>query len=163
MRESEAEIALRPVGLLGPAANLKELNLICWGLFLILVLLPVGVTAIAQKHMPDADFVAFYGLGRILNEHPAQELYNFELQKKICNEVHPLKTGTYSPFVHPPFVAIFFRPFARLPYHLAYLIWVGISLLLYTAGLGIACAQYFPRHLLHQSLIFCLALSYYPF
>ena len=150
-------------GLLGPALNLKELNLICWGLFLIGVFLPMAVVAIGRNQVPDADFAGFYSLGRILNEHPAQELYNFALQKKICTEVHALQAGSYSPLPHPPFVGVLFRPFAQLAYPSAYLLWISISLALYLAGLAIVSVQFFPQDPLLRSLIFCLALAYYPF
>jgi hypothetical protein len=133
-------------------------------MFLVGLVLPIAlITATHQQATPDPDFVYFYSLGRTLNEHPPEQLYNYELQKKVCAEIHPLKSGMYGPNPYPPFLAILFRPFARLAFPTAYRLWMSISLLLYLAGLGIISAQYFPAEPLKQSLLCCFALSFYPF
>jgi hypothetical protein len=111
----------------------------------------------------DADFVNFYAMGRILNEHPSPELYDARLQKQIRNLVHPLRTGAYAPIPYPPFVGMLFQPFAGLPYVTAYRLWLSISLALYLAALAMMSARLFPGDALRLSLIFCLALSFSPF
>jgi hypothetical protein len=152
-----------PKRILGPAPNLRELNFICWGLFLVGLVVPLCVVAISQKQAPDADFVYFYAMGRILNDHPAQALYDYDLEKRVCTEIHPLKDGQYGPIPYPPFVGILFRPFALLPFLAAYASWLAISLALYLAGLALVSARFFPEDPLRRSLIFCFALSCYPF
>ena len=77
-------------------------------------------------------------------------------------EVHP-RSGAYGPLPYPPFVGLFFRPFALLPYWVAYLVWVVISLTLYVSGLTLALAQFFPVEPLRRSLVVCLAFSYAHF
>jgi hypothetical protein len=149
--------------MLGPALSLKELNFICWGLFLAALTLPLGFVMSTQKQTPDADFVYFYAMGRLLNEYPAERVYDYALQQKVCTEIHPLQTGKYGPIPYPPFVGTFFRPFARIPYRAAYAVWLCISLLLYLAGLAIISRRYFRDDPLRRSLIFCFALSFYPF
>jgi len=33
------------------------------------------------------EFVYFYSMGRLFNEYPASQIYNYELQKEVCTEV----------------------------------------------------------------------------
>jgi hypothetical protein len=156
--------------MLGPGLTLRELNLICWGLFFAFLVVPFCVVAIAHSRNgsplaknPEVDFVYLYGMGRILNQYPPDKLYNFEVERKVFAEIHPLKTGAYGPIAYAPYIGILFRPFARLSLSSAYLLWVSISFLLYVAGLGLLCARYVPHDRLRQSLVFCFALSFYPF
>jgi hypothetical protein len=102
-------------------------------------------------------------MGRILNEHPPDKLYDADLQTRIRTEVHPLRTGAYAAVPYPPFVGILFRPLARMPYQAAYSVWLTITLILYLAGLAILSARSFQHEPLRRSLIFCFALSFYPF
>ena len=146
----------------GSSPSLKDLNQIFWGLLLLGLVAPFFIIVISSGRPPDGDFAGFYSLGRILNEHPIKDLYNFELLSRICMEVHP-RSGAYGPLPYPPFVGLFFRPFALLPYWVAYLSWVTISLTLYVSGLTLALAQFFPVEPLRRSLVLCLALSYAPF
>jgi hypothetical protein len=142
--------------------SLKDLNLIFWGLLLLGFVAPFSIIVISSGRPPDGDFAGFYSLGRILNEHPIKDLYNFELLSRICMEVHP-RSGAYGPLPYPPFVGLFFRPFALLPYWVAYLAWVTISLTLYVSGLTLALAEFFPVEPLRRSLVVCLAFCYAPF
>jgi Glycosyltransferase family 87 len=155
--------------LLGPALTMKEMNVICWGLFISFLLLPVSlllerrVQTGAALQGAEVDFTYFYGLGRILNEYPADRLYDYDLQKRILTEIHPLSSGTYGPNPYHPIIAVLFGPFARLPFLTAYLLWGSISFIFYIVGLAILMSHYFPGDRLRQSLTFCLALSFYPF
>ncbi len=148
---------------LGPALTLKELNLICWGCFVVFLVLPLGIVAAARRGIPDTDFVNFYAMGRILNEYPAEKLYDLELQTRIRNEVHPLMAGAYGAVPYPPYAAIVFRPLARMPYRAAYGLWLSITLALYLAGLCALGALFLRKEPLRQALMVCLALSFYPF
>src|SRR5437879_2930786 len=119
-----------PTRILGPAPTLKEINLVCWGLFAVLLVLPVYSVLQSRDQQGqllrtfDADFVYFYAMGRLLNEYPADRLYDYELQRRISDEVHPLTEGIHAPIPYPPYVGIFFQMFARLPYVAAYLLWL---------------------------------------
>ena len=167
----EVPILRRPrARFFGPVPNLKELNLLCWGLFLGLLVLPFCVVLYShqtsgQPLMENAelDFVYLYGMGRVFNEQPVEKLYDWEVQRRICTEIHPLKKGEYGPIPYHPIVGILFRPFAKLPYLTAYLLWISISLILYVGGIAMVTGRYFRHDPLRRSLIFCLALSYYPF
>jgi hypothetical protein len=141
---------------------LKGLGLVCWGILLLFFVLPFSNLFIRSHRLPDADFAGFYSLGRILNEHPAQSLYDYELQKQVSAQVHPI-SGIYGILPHPPFVGLFFRPFALLPYWVAYMLWVVITLALYAWGLAIILSRFFPQMVPGRSLLFALAFSYCPF
>ena len=111
----------------------------------------------------DSDFVYFYGIGNLLNEYPPVNLYDYGLQAKIFNQIYPAHEAFYGPSPYPPYVALLFRPFARVSFESAYLLWMGISLALYIAGIAATVKEVFPRERLIVSLIFCFALAFYPF
>jgi hypothetical protein len=102
-------------------------------------------------------------MGRVLNEYPADRLYDYELETRIRSEIQPVKEGKYGPPIQPPLVGILFRPFAAMSYPAAYLLWIAITLALYLAGLFIATAGAFSQDPLRRSLIFCFALASPPF
>lgn len=147
---------------LGPVPSLKDINLLCWLLFAAIAA-PLFIAHSGPEQTRGSDFVQLYSLGRILNEHPARELYNYQLQQKLSTEVHPLKEGFYGPSPYPPYVAILFRSFAAMPYVRAYLLWMTISVGLYLAGIAMIARRFFRKDLLRRSLMFCFAVAYYPF
>jgi len=163
--------ALWPEKILGPRPGLKEMNFVCWGLFIGCVIIPLSVVLLAQFKGGAAfflrspvDFVYFYGIGKIADERSAINVYDYSLQLQVFNEILPLDgSGIYGPSPYPPFVAEFFRLLARLPFKYAYLLWTGISLVLYIAGIAFVIREFLPGDRLKSSLIFCLALAYYPF
>lgn len=151
-----------PRRFLGPAPKLKDLSFLLWGLLFVGFILPFSIVIFTSHRPPDADFAGFYSMGRILNEHSPRELYDFQLQKRICEEVHPRK-GEYGPLPYPPFVGLVFRPFTLLPYWAAYMLWVVVSLALYAVGLHLVVARFYPQHGFARSLLFALAYCYFPF
>jgi len=159
-----------PERILGPRPGLKIINLICWGLFGAFLVVPLFVnlwfqitTGSGSIRKFDSDFVYFYGIGHLVNDYPAVKLYDYNLQQKIFNEIYPAHEAFYGLSPYPPFVALFFRPFARLSFESAYVVWVGISLALYIAGIAATVKEVFPGEPLKISLIFCFALAFYPF
>lgn len=151
----------------GPALNVKELNVICWGLFFAFLVPALYRAVQMQSHsgysIQYADFVNFYAMGRILNEYPASQLYDLDLQYRVLNEIHLPRSGSHGPIPYPPFVGIPFRLLARLRYTPAYLLWSAISLALYVAAVAMVGIRFFPHDPLRVSLIICLALSFSPF
>ena len=142
----ESRSGIWPGRVLGPAPTLREINVVCWGLLLALLAGLFLVVESRNRHGQllqgfDADFVYFYSMGRMLNEYPLDRLYDYELQKRICTEVHPLTSGAYGPIPYPPYVGILFQPLARMSYPAAYLLWLCVSLILYIAGLRMVCAR----------------------
>ena len=153
-----------PDRILGPRPGLKEVTLVCWCLFASCLVVPLSVALLMHwKAGSLGDFVYFYGIGHLANEHSATRLYDYGSQLKIFNETEPLRDGVWGPSPYPPFVALFFGPFARLPFKVAYLLWLGISLTLFLIGIRAAVKGTFPTERLKGSLAFCLALAYPPF
>ncbi len=155
---------------LGPPLTLKELNLICWGLFTAFLALPL--LAVSYSHyrrgqpllkVGESDFVYLYGMGRLFNEYPAEKLYDWATQKKVCTEIHPHKTGEYGPIPYHPIIGILFRPFAKLPYVPALLLWMSVAFVAYIVGVFAVSGIHFGDDPLRRSLILCFALSFYPF
>ena len=159
-----------PARILGPLLDLKGMNVVCWTMFVTFLVVPLFVSLRVQFKTGsgsirkfDSDFVYFYGIGHLLNEYPAVKLYDYNLQQKIFNQIYPAHEAFYGPSPYPPYVALFFRPFARISFESAYLLWMGISLALYVAGIAATVKAVFPRERLKISLIFCFALAFYPF
>ncbi len=152
----------RPGRLLTSPAQLKQLHIICWSLLLVGFVLPFSTIVIASHRPPDGDFAGFYSLGRILDTHPMKDLYNYELQKEICSEVHA-RAGAYGLLPYPPFVGMFFQPFAWLPYSLAYVLWLLTTFALYTAGVKLLLDRFLPLDPVRRSMLFCFAFAYCPF
>jgi len=159
-----------PARILGPLLDLKGMNVVCWTMFVTFLVVPLFVSLRVQFKTGsgsirkfDSDFVYFYGIGHLLNEYPAVKLYDYNLQQKIFNQIYPAHEAFYGPSPYPPYVALFFRPFARVSFESAYLLWMGISLALYIAGIAAAVKTVFPSERLKISLIFCFALAFYPF
>ena len=157
--------------LFGPAPSPREIRLICWGLFIILLVVPTcfvvyGFIRLEQKSpkVPDVDFIHFYAMGRTFNKYPAAQLYDSDLQNKVSNEIRPLAAGgSYSPNPYSPFVGILFRPFALLPFLAAFALWIGLSFCLYLAGIALLAGRFFHDDPHRRSLSFCFALSLCPF
>src|SRR5258708_4253643 len=121
--------------------SLKEINFFCWALFIATLVAPLGIEMkkriqAGRSLQEDRDFVFFYAMGKMLNQYPPSQLYDYQLQQKVELDVHPLKGGAqYTPNPYPPFVGMLFRPFARLPFSSAYPLWLAISFSLYMTGL----------------------------
>jgi hypothetical protein len=111
-----------------------------------------------------ADYAGFYTAGTILNRHESTSLYNRAEQDRIHHEVHPfLRLEETAPYVHPPFVALAFRPLARLPYAWSFAVWLFISLALYLAGLVLTLRTLPALSAADRLTALLLALSFEPF
>lgn len=141
--------------------RIRELTYLCWGALIIAFVMPLCIVQAGTHHLPDADFVRFYSLGKLLNEYPPRDLYDFELQHRISVEVHP--TIGVAPMPHPPFVGMAFRVFAYFPYWFAYLVWVAITIALYASGLEMILARFFPLDRERSRLVIALAFAFFPF
>jgi hypothetical protein len=99
------------------------------GMFLLHLLMAWNVGSSLRKGY--ADFTIFYCAGRIVRQGQAKNLYDpqvqFRVQQQFAGEVH-IRHGAL-PYNHPPFEALAFVPLTWLPYFPAYLLWVGLNLL----------------------------------
>jgi hypothetical protein len=156
---------------LGPPPGLREINLLCWSLFVLFLVAPASVLLYLRLHTGSgslralhSDFVYFYGIGQIANNYPAPRIYDAALQHQTFNQIYTPAGGAYGPSPYPPFVALFFRPFAYLSFDAAFLLWAAVSLTLYIAGIiTIARTITSPPSRLATSLTLCLALAFEPF
>lgn len=161
---------LWPTRILGPPPGIAAVNVLCWGLFVIMLLIPIsayiwiqakhGAMSITQLH---SDFVYFYGDGKIAREYPSARIYDYNLQLKVFTAIYPAQGGSYGPSPYPPWVPLFFEPFARLSFEHAFVLWLGISLAFYIAGIAATCMAVFPGERSKISLILCFALAFLPF
>lgn len=153
-----------PQRLLGPCPGLRELNLVCWGLFATCLLIPWCFSLwIRMRHGMSCDFVYFYGIGHILNTRPSTNLYNLPLQLKVFYAIAPPLGGVYGPSPYPPFLAQFFSLFAKVPFRLAYLFWLFTSMALYLTGIWLLLREVLPDQKLKKSLLLCFAIAFSPF
>lgn len=159
-----------PERILGPRPGLKEINVVCWGIFILFLLAPICILLAVQFKVHNlyfekspVDFVYFYGTGKIADTHPAIAVYDYGLQLETFNKVVRLDNGMYGPSPYPPFVSQFFRLFAKLSFVPAFLVWTAISLVLYVAGVTMVLREFFPTERLERSLILCFALASAPF
>ncbi|MBL8822185.1 MAG: DUF2029 domain-containing protein [Planctomycetia bacterium] len=111
-----------------------------------------------------ADFAGFYVAAQLLSEGHVDRLYDRELHATYYHRLFPkIPADEVIPYVHPPFVASFFRSLVWLEYDYAALIWLIISLVLYLTGLRtmlLACPKLKSRD---YWLVILLALSFEPF
>ncbi len=168
MEQSDRNLLRWPQSILGPRPGLKELNVFCWGLFVIGLIFPLSVVLFVRWKMGarfssllPVDFIYFYGIGQILNQHPAVQLYDYGLQLKTFNDIYPLTENhqVWGRSPYPPFVAKFFSMYARFSFEQAYFLWMGTSFALFIAGITAAIKAAMPRDPLRGSLIFCFALA----
>lgn len=111
-----------------------------------------------------ADFAGFYVAAQILNHGQADQLYNRTLHDELYHELLPGEEARASiPYVHPPFVAGLFRPLARLPYAMAFGIWLVVTAILYLLAwrLLLKAIPWPDRN--QNLLILLLAFSFEPF
>lgn len=159
-----------PHRILGPAPGLREINLVCWaalGAFVVLrIVVPAAIqikTGVPMLHIMPADFTYYYGDGLIANHYPLAGFYDYPLQAATYNSIYPLSSGVYGMQPYPPFIPLFFGFFARLPFAVAFGLWMLLSLILYITGVRAAARSFFAVEPLKVSLILCFALAFYPF
>ena len=105
------------------------------------------------------DFSAYYTAGQALNYGQSPYLNNL-------SNIPPLWDGIahfrYSRFLYPPLVAVFFQPFALLPYSIAKILWVLLTLVCLGLSL-LLTSRLFPLRTPNQSLIVGIGVClYYP-
>ena len=109
-----------------------------------------------------ADFAGFYSAATLLETAPPERLYDFSLQDAIYHTLLP-DDPAHLPYLHPPFVALAFRPLARLPYARAFGIWLLLSGGLYLAGVALTLAVVRSLSRADVVLVLVTALSFEPF
>jgi alpha-1,2-mannosyltransferase len=109
------------------------------------------------------DFVEFYTIGKILNNHASARIYDLEFATRLQHASLPSMPETQMlVFGQSPFIASLFRPFALLPYAWAYIAWLGFSAGLYLAALALLFRTV-RLNVEDRKTGFLLALSATPF
>lgn len=162
--------SLWPEKILGPRPGLKELNFVCWLLFVLFLLLPVALYLFVRykagarfENLLPIDFVYFYGIGRLANEFPVSHFYDLKLQLQVFNSIFPLHGEAWGASPYPPLVGRFFSLYARFSIATAYYMWLVTSLALYLTGVVATLKAVFPREKLKSSLVICFALAFPSF
>jgi Glycosyltransferase family 87 len=158
-----------PEKLLGRRPGLKEINVLCWAMFAAFLLIPAcAVFCLQAIHGNESiqrhsDFVLYYGDGTLANKYPSTKIYDPNLQHQAFRQVGISSGVAYGVSPYPPLVPYFFGLFARLPFTVAYFLWMLTSLAIYCGGIGLAARSVFPDDKLKISLFFCFAIAYFPF
>ena len=91
-----------PQRLLGPRPGLREITIVCWGLFLGLLVIPLCfVLRTRLRQGAGCDFVYFYGVGHIFRNYPSASLFDLDLQLRTFNAIAPPPVGFYGPSPYP--------------------------------------------------------------
>jgi hypothetical protein len=105
------------------------------------------------------DFLHFYVLGTLANQHRGGDLYNLAAQTELARQRVPAAGDKVYVPMYPPQVSLCFAPLARLPYGEALAVWLSFNVLLYAF-----CCYLIWRtcaHLRAQGWsVFILALAY---
>lgn len=167
---AKRRFSLWPEKILGPIPGLKELNVVCWCLFVLFLFVPL-VLYLFVKYKVGAkfsdilpiDFIYFYGIGRLSNEYPASHFYDLPLQVKVLNSIFQLRGEVWGGSPYPPLVGKIFGLYARFSIATAYYLWLVTSLALYLTGILATLKAVFPRERLKSSLVICFALAFPSF
>jgi hypothetical protein len=108
------------------------------------------------------DFVQFYTLGRLADQHRVSHAYDFQAFHDEQAKLVPESKTLIFPPVYPPQVAIAFIPLSRLPYAIAQRTWTAITILVY-AVIVWGVWRAFRASLPDPILVFAAAAAFPPF
>jgi len=97
---------------------------------------PDVVQAAFRTRYFGSDFAEFYIAGTILNQHGGDVLYDLDLQTRLFRGLDPANHDADLWYVCAPYLAQVFRPFALLPYRIAFIAWMVVAMLIYGTGVG---------------------------
>lgn len=79
--------------------------------------------------MLGADFAGFYSAGKLLDRYPPARLYDLNLQDEVFHDVFPSEGRSERlTFLHAPWFALGLPLLARLPYDVAFAVWLAVSI-----------------------------------
>ncbi|MHB1295741.1 MAG: glycosyltransferase family 87 protein [Anaerolineae bacterium] len=110
-----------------------------------------------------SDFTAFYSAGKLVVEGRSALLYHLAAQKQVQDAILGVPNANWlSPFVNPPFVALFFVPFALLPYLPALALWYAVGLAALWVALGILLRELALDARVTHAKALLLAFQFFP-
>ena len=157
-----------PERVVGPPPAAHEIRVACVGVLFCALLVLAGALVLRPTKAAvlglgyGEDFIGFYGVGHLLNEYPPERLYDFQTQEEVYLELRPDETHLTLPYVHAPFEALLFRPFAMLPFRVAYFLWLLLGLAAYVVGMVVVTNRFGPWGGERRTVLL-LALSFSPF
>ena len=126
----------------GPLPGSHEARALSWmsiAVALIVCVLSVERGFQGQTFMGRAlggDFVQFYVVGKILNQHDSARVYDLDLEVPLQHQAAPeTSKDQMLVFASAPYAALIYRPFALLSYPWAYVAWLAFSMALYGAAM----------------------------
>jgi hypothetical protein len=153
----------------GPWPGMREVQVACVPVVLACFLLTGLSLGFGFRGLPvfghylGGDFLAWYIAGTILNEHSPEQLYDIPLEHRLQRDIRPaLGEDLTLVYANAPWLAMMFRPVARLPYIWAYILWLSVSGVLYIGGLSIIWPRGEPFNGLFPTVLL-VAVSFFPF
>jgi hypothetical protein len=123
---------------------------------------PFAAGAAFRTRYFGADFAEFYIAGQILNQHGADALYDLDLQTRLFHGLDPVNHDAALWYVCAPYLAQVFRPFALLPYRIAYIAWMIVAILIYGIGAGALSPYLGSLPTPYRRAAFLLGLTFVP-
>lgn len=117
---------------------------------------------LSQGH---SDFVAFYSAGQIVRQGMGRQLYKRNVQTRLQSKLAPTLVSSLDgpmPYIHPPFEAAVFAPFAVLPYPVAYAVWAVVSILALLAAIVMLHPSLPQLRRWSGALPFLCAFAFFP-
>lgn len=109
------------------------------------------------------DFVSYYSAAHLVISGAGSHIYDLTAVGQYERAlVHPLtvRNGVL-PYVYPPYVAILTAPMSLLPYRVAWVLWLGINLLLVAAAIA-SFQHYLSLGRMSGVLLWAASLSFLP-
>ena len=111
-----------------------------------------------------ADFGQFHVAGMILNEGHPERLYDLDDQDRRLHQLVPsMAVDEHLPFAYPPFLALLFRPLARLPFAWSFAAWLAITAGAHATAVGLTLRRCDSLTGAERTTAWLLALSFAPF
>jgi hypothetical protein len=108
------------------------------------------------------DFLPYYVSGLLASQHRMADLYNIQVTSQLLRKITPASAAFRLPILYGPQVAAFFEPFARMPFTASALLWVTISILLYSVCCFVIWRSC-PRLTPSPGMVILLAIAFPPF
>jgi len=111
-------------------------------LLLVLMVVPPIIVALGYYDAACADFLAFYTGGLLLNKGRVCDLYDGMAQKAEQTKLGA-PAGYLMPYLNPPVYAWLMKPWAMLPYPVAFALWRMASIACLLLSLRLICKRLF--------------------
>jgi hypothetical protein len=154
---------------LGPWPGAGEIQVACASILVVCFLLTslsagYGFRGLSfLGHEPGGDFLAWFVVGKILDEHPHRQLYDIRLQNRLQHDILPtFDRDLVLVYANAPWLAVLFQPLARLPYIWAYILWLFISAALFIGGMALIWPRGPPFDEMRVSALL-ISASFFPF